>query len=263
MVKIILTDWEQYPLRRKKKIKNVVVKCGLIRLLEGMSQFDSGSYFDCILIINCEENFSKTSSYRIPTFSFPQKTTNSEATYLGLMQRFPILKKVIFRGNDDMDIGAYNLGIKYLREKSYQGDVILMNSSVSPPNKSGWLAKYYKLFNHNENIGLCGITLNSSNTCIKPPPFDPHVQSFFLYTNMKVLDTALPNGLTLCASASESKDNLVEQGEIGISRQILDAGYSITCSAFPEFIYFKGDAWTIPMGDIRTHKKFRSLANKM
>lgn len=263
MVEIILTDWIGYPLRRKKRIKRNVVKCGISGLLESMANYDPGLTFNCTLIINGANEASENSHYCLPRPAFPHYQTNSKKTYLDLAEKYPFINEVLFRDNSGFDIGAYDFGINRLRQKNYNGDVLLMNSSVAPSSTDGWLEKYHRLFYKYERAGLCGIFLNSHNTCLKPPLFSPHVQSFFLFTNMEVLNMAIPRGLQLSALTQSNKDELVEQGEIGISRKILDAGFGIIASTFPEFIYFNGSDWNIPEGDIRSQKAYRALANKM
>ena len=119
-----------------------------------------------------------------------------------------------------------------------------MNSSLRGPHADDWLARYHALFHEQDDIGLCGITLNAMKVSDSLPEL-PHVQSFFLYTSMRVLREVFPEGLY--QGALSSKKEAVLRGEIAISQAILRHGYAIRCSAFPEFIYRPGKAWEIPM----------------
>lgn len=228
-----------------------------------MSEHKTELPFQCLLVIN--DNDASPSPSLFPNF-LKKQIKNNENTYRELAEVYPFVTDVIFRSNNGMDIGAYDTGLQYLKEQNYDGDVILMNSSVSPPKQQYWLEKYNRLFHETPNTGACGITLNSHNTCLKPPLFMPHIQSFFIYSTMKVISHVFPKGIytekdeTLL---SEGKDNLVAKYEIGISQAMLEAGYGIRSSAFPDFLYFKGEQWSIPEGDIRFKKEYRALVNQM
>ena len=258
-VQIIIADWMGYPLKRRKKIKNRTVKCGLGRFLKQVSKYNEDIDFECTLIINA--NDSPTKKKRLYEFYQP---ANTRETYLELANSYPFVTSVQFRDNRGMDIGAYSEGLGYLRTKNHIGDVLFLNSSVAGPAEHNWLSKYRRLLYAKERAGLVGISLNSSNTCLESRPFAPHVQSFFLYTNMDILNQLFPNGFNGANSENPScKDDLVLSGEIGISEKFLAAGYGICSSTFPGFYYYQGDEWSIPEGDIRFNKCFNKLANKI
>ena len=225
------------------------MKCGLGRVLHNLHKYDAGLEFEIVLVIN-KQNRKR----------FWFKRQNNESTYLCLKNIYPSLKEVYFRNNDGFDIGAYAFGLKKLQLTGYEGDVVLMNSSVSGPSQSGWLLKYHSLFHSAPDIGLCGCSLNSRNTNITPAPFMPHVQSFFLYSKMKIFQDLFPQGLS-GANIQDDKIQLILEGEIEISTRILNSGYSICCSSFPNFLYRNGDKWTIPEGDFRCMKEYSHLAN--
>ncbi|MDD5275573.1 MAG: hypothetical protein PHR16_05780, partial [Methylovulum sp.] len=73
-------------------------------------------------------------------------------------------------------------------------------------------------------------------------------------------------GISCQLSGYNIKNNrlsLILQGEIGISRKILDAGYSITSISFPDYCYKKGDPWNLPYEEIRYKKEFKQFANRI
>ncbi len=170
-------------------------------------------------------------------------------TYADFTGRYSFIHSVHFRNNRGQDFGAYDFGYRLLQGQGYDGDVLFMNSSVSGPHGANWLAKYRDQFYRHENVGLCGISLNSHNTAREPEAFAPHVQSYFLFTNMRVLKHAL--GPRLFQANPTEKLDVIEQGEIGISGRVLDAGYAITATTFPDFAYHRGGEWSIPYGDQR------------
>ena len=72
---------------------------------------------------------------------------------------------------------------------------------------------------------------------------------------MKILKRCLGSRF-LGKPETYEKAEVIEQGEIRISTCILESGYAITAAMFPEFAYKRGDAWAIPMGDIRYSQDF-------
>lgn len=258
-VNIILVDWNGYPLRRKKKLSENVLQCGLRRLLDRLNKTEAGIDFGVILVINCNDVEEKTNIFSSWLRRF---TKTSNETYLSLQKNYSFIQEIHFRNNIGMDLGAYNYGLKILQNKKYEGDVIFMNSSVIGPKRDNWLIDYKNLFNNTPNTGLCGITLNSHNTTTSPRVFMPHVQSFFIYSNTRVFSKVF-DGKVPGFNISSDKNKLINEGEIKISQRVLEAGYSIRCSAFPEFNYIRGNNWTIPEGDLRFMKKYYRMANRI
>ncbi|MGH1485101.1 MAG: hypothetical protein ACRBCI_02700 [Cellvibrionaceae bacterium] len=263
-VKIVLVEWMGYPLYRNKQIGAHTIKCGLGRLLENIQKLDAGVDFDCRVIVNEHNNKQTLTSLigkqkLLRKFFLNNSKTNSIEKFDHVFQKYPFIEKVTYRQNIGQDIGAYDFIYRQLMEENYTGDILFMNSSVRGPHENGWLKKYQDLFNRHENTGLAGITLNSYYSTRKKS-FDPHVQSFFLYSNMQILKDVFPDGIYNGQTGEEKRD-LIINGEIGISRKVLDKGYGISCSAFPEFCYKKDDEWTIPFGDMRFNDQYKDLTN--
>jgi len=257
-VKIILVEWAAYPLYRNKWVDGRVVRCGLGRLLDALSRHDPGVDIELMIVINGIEAPALSDASGGPLLAPLRRLAERQRrrraarrleTYARLPQRHPLISAIHFRSNRGHDWGAYDFGYQLLREQTWKGDVLFMNSSVAGPHEHGWLLKYRGQFRRHANVGLCGISLNSHDTSTEKGPFAPHVQSYFLYTNMRVLSHAL--GARLLDTDPRDDLEVIRQGEIGVSERVLDAGYSITSPAFPDFAYRRGDPWAIPWGDLR------------
>jgi rhamnan synthesis protein F len=257
-MKIVLVEWAAYPLERDKRVGAQVVKCGLGRTLEAFRRWPAGVPFELIVIINRADEPSPPASRLCRAWgklqhavgvSESQRIASRMRTYARLRERYSFIEAVHIRDNQGQDVGAYDFGYQLLQAQGYRGDVLFMNSSVSGPHEENWLSKYRDQFRRHENVGLCGISMNSHDTSRDAEPFAPHVQSFFLYTNMRVLQHAV--GPRLFQLDTTDKEEVIAKGEIGISARVLDAGYRITSSNFPDFAYRRGDAWSIPYGDLR------------
>jgi hypothetical protein len=276
-VKVILVEWAAYPLYRNKVVDQHVVRCGLGRMLDGLKRHDPGLPIDVTVVINAagEDGHSPSASdsssgrpaaggLRRKFEALMRRRRERELgqrmrAYRSLAEQYPFIEAVHFRDNEGQDFGAYDYGYQLLRRQGFQGDVLFMNSSVSGPHEHGWLLKYRDQFQRHPNVGLCGIGLNSHNTSDGSMPFAPHVQSYFLYTNMKVLEHAV--GPRLFDSEAPDKLDVIRLGEIGVSERVLAAGYSITSPSFPEFAYRLGDIWSIPVGDLRYSRRFHAPVN--
>lgn len=247
-VVLIINDFADYPLFREKILFRNVVKCGIGNLFENMTKYRAGLEYDIILIIN---------------FSNDRETKRKQDLYLSLQEKYPFIKKVIFRDNTGFDFGSYNMGYRYLIDIDYEGDVLFMNSSVRGPHNDYWLLKYSYLFNRKRNIGLCGISLNSHTTHVEKSEFKPHVQSFFMYTNMKILKRIFDGILPGADITTGAHSDVVSAGEIGFSQRFIDNGYGICSALFRNFVYYKGSRWVIPFGDTRFNDIYHPFANKI
>jgi hypothetical protein len=277
-VKVILMEWAAYPPHRDKVVGKQKVRCGLARILDSMRRYDPGLPVDVTVVINSAGSAVTTagtpnaqtsgagSSHRNPlqrwrTQREQRRITERLHRYAELPNQYPFVQTVCFRDNSGQDFGAYDFGYQLLQGQGHRGDVLFMNSSVAGPFEHGWLSKYRDQFYRHPNTGLCGIALNSHNTSHEPSEFAPHVQSYFLYTNMGVLKEAVGKCLLGEEADSANKLDIIQKGEIGVSQRVLQAGYGITSAAFPEFAYRNGDAWSIPTGDLRYSRKPQLPAN--
>ena len=249
-VKIVLVDLMGYPLHREKDLAGTVIRCGLGPLLENMEKFNAGIDFDVTLIIN-------TVVY--------SEIEQEMGLYITLRDKYKFIDNIIVRNNVGRDFGAYNEGFKRLRESDYKGDVLFVNTSVRGPDHDYWLLKYAYMFKSHQNIGLCGISINSYANHLNTGSlaFKPHVQSFFLYTNMTVLTNVFGENLPASGITSNVYNDYVTYGEIEFSQKIIESGYGICSKLFDHFIYFKDAPWMVPLGDLRFDVGYGQFAHKI
>ena len=264
-IQIVLLEWMGYPLYRKKLLRDKHINCGLGRLLDNFEKYSPGIDFECMVVFNkCDTQpsgwLSKIANNSLlrPLF-FNSPLTNDKRKYDDLLARYPFVSQHFYRDNINQDIGAYDFFYRHLREKNYTGDVVFINSSTRGPSQENWLKKYHILYRKHAKTGFLGISLNSHNTSVDNCPFSPHVQSFFIYTSMEVLNDVFPNGLI--DNSELDKGQLINQGEISMSKKVLDKQWAICCSTFPDFLYKSNDSWIIPEGDIRLNPEYQHLAN--
>ncbi len=243
---IVIADWNGYPLTRMKRLGKNVFECGLQPLLNNIKKYKSGCDFEVVLSINFDRNESLGLDH-----------------YSSLMDEYEFISNVLFKeDNIGMDLGAYNFALNKCIGKGTVRDILLMNTSVRGPYEDGWLLNHKSLFYSDDKVGLCGISINSHNTCVEPNVFMPHVQSFFLYFNTFVFTNVFRSEIP-GSKVNLNKVQLIEEGEIEISRLVLESGLKIVSSNFPRFLYKKDADWSIPEKDIRFTRKYGKFANKI
>ena len=261
-IKVVLVEWMGYPLYRKKVLFDYSLNCGLGRLLDNMNRYNAGEDHETLLVVNEHPpSFKRVGLLGAKVFDrlfLNNPRTNSPEKFDDYLANYAFVKEVFYRENLGQDLGAYDFAFQHLKARGHDGDVVFINSSSIGPVADGWLSKYKNLFYKHEKCGLCGISVNSHHA--KTNRFLPHVQSFFLYTNMKILDDVFPNGLYQ-STGKEEKIDLILGGEIKISQDVIAKGYGISSSMFPDFCYKEGDEWTIPYRDLRLKKEFRTRVN--
>lgn len=273
-VHIILVDWVGYPLYRRRWMGRQKFRCGLGRLFDNFSKYEPGLRVTMSLIINTEVQYKPSLPEKwiskIPPLHFlifgvrdwirERRISQRMNRYVQFKDEHEFVKEILYRDNLGRDIGAYDFGLQRLAEVGYEGDVVFMNSNVRGPVADGWLLRYRELFHSNESLGLVGISMNSHG--LHGLEFLPHVQSFFMYSSMDYLTKVYPHGFP-GIRADIHKDDLITEGEIGISTLMLDCGFGIACIAYPEFIFSKGDDWKIPTGDLRVIKEYQPQVNRL
>jgi hypothetical protein len=274
-VKIVLVEWAAYPPQRDKLVGHQMVRCGLGRTLENMQRHSPGMPANLLVVINAAADGDGDTElprgkwtgrlHRLLRLHRQRQLQQRLRAYARLPRKYPFIDTVRFRSNHGQDFGAYDFGYQLLQRQGYDGEVLFMNSSVAGPHRDGWLLEYRRQFRRHPQVGLCGIGLNSHDTSREPSPFAPHVQSYFLYTSMRVLKDAVGERLfdrhERVDPEQQDKLEIIQHGEIGVSARVLDAGYSITSPRFPEFAYRRGHAWSIPRGDLRYSPRYAVPAN--
>lgn len=252
MLQIIIADWADYPLTRQKSLgADVTFECGILPLLSGFRDNSAGMPIEATLIVTSENQIDI-----------------DREVYEALAKTFPFLRKIIYRDNSGFDLGSYNRGLKELRAEGYDGRVLFVNTSARAPKREGWASEYEALFtNSHYPVGLCGISMTTYRPWFVPRVLarywieKPHVQSFFLYSDMRVLSKCFPTDLP--GSKLFKKRALIRDGETAISQAVLSNGFSITSRMDPA-IYQKGSKWPGRLKPgFRAKRKYMSETNKI
>lgn len=185
--KIILVDWDQYPLFRNKIIGDRSIQCGIQPFLNRIKRHNRKDNIDIMLVINSEKH--------------DYKSTLSK--YSNLKDNYEFITSLHIRDNYAMDIGAYDFGFKACINNCFNGRIAFINSSVSGPHSDDWLDKYEELFISTPQIGLSGPTVNMIPK--NGSSSQEHVQSWFLYSDMKILIDCFGESLLSETAAYDNK----------------------------------------------------------
>jgi len=242
-LRIVMADWAGYPLIRQKRLGENTFQCGLLPLLECIQRFPPEEPFDVILIVSdCKE------------------TSKSLQRYTELKSRFGFISQILTRGNDGADIGSYNLGYRKLMDDVHKGEVFFVNTSARGPNRASWHAEYSDMLNKSDQqVGLVGANMVTYKPALMPFflthffPLMPHVQSYFLLSDMRILKQAFGTQLP-GSTVTQNKRSLIKSGECAISGAILSCGYAITAKSDLGYYFSKGERW---QGKLRPGFRFR------
>ncbi len=156
--------------------------------------------------------------------------------------------------NVGMDFSGYASFHKRIRG-NLNSYVILSNSSVEI-SQDNFLDGYIKYMENNPDVGILGISYSTKmyQTLIRRN-FTPHIQSFFLFTTIDVLNEIVENNQGHFPGENISnKRLLIRKGEIGLSTLALKLGYNLAV-VFPTtgkpFKFVNQSQWDKPLGDIR------------
>lgn len=143
------------------------------------------------------------------------------------------LRAIIKKGNIGRDFSSVKVGIDEIKKEASNSDYILIRnrSSVGPLCKN-WYVSYKNLFNSEPKIGLVGNSVNlAHHPSIQRNKLAPHVQTYVYFSSFKVLDfyrKGFP-GIT-----ENDRLDVINFGEIELSRLIMDQGFIIKCLNWPD-----------------------------
>ena len=126
-----------------------------------------------------------------------------------------LCKTIKCRENMGLDFGSYKLGLSYV-DTSITDYLILANDSVYGPiyPLQKTLDKAIRL-----NSDVFGITLSDEK--------ERHLQSFFLIFNQRVITSDSFNAFWQNVDSSKNKSQIILDYEIGLSQQLLNAGFTL------------------------------------
>ena len=226
-------EWGGYPNIRQKKLKNSKsFFCGLNGYLSKIKEYSGEKSLHSVITMSNVELY--------PNKDYLAKSVD----------------KFIEVKNNGMDFSGYSAMYNYVKNKP-NAFIIISNSSVNLANID-FIDSYISYMNDNPDVGIIGISYNTRcNQSLIRNKFRPHIQSFFYFTTISVLDeiVAVNNGI-FPGSLALDKRLIIRDGEIKISELAMFLGYklAIVCENGSVFTFDSNASyknWSIPHGDMR------------
>lgn len=142
-----------------------------------------------------------------------------------------------FKSNVGRDMSSFAFGLRTVLSNADDDDTIMfLNRSAYGPFKIDWYRAYLRGLVEAEGAGLCGNTINFRGYPghENAERYYTHIQSYVLVGKagtLRHLETTFPGEF------ETDRLGVITNGEIGISRHIMEAGYGITCLAWPGRIF--------------------------
>lgn len=214
-IKICLQDWSEYEDLRYKELKNgFVYRCGL----------------------EYQYNKLKSNKYLTEKFLYISVNDKNNLDKSNLnIKKLENFKKNDFEinivNNEYLDFSSY-ADFYYKKVEKNKNDILLfMNSSVSTEFNEPIIDNYIDYFNKNKDVGILGISANSSKyQSLIGINFNPHIQSLFFITTTDIMKKVINKNKNIFPGLNSSKNNkysLIINGEIKLSKIIMELGYNI------------------------------------
>lgn len=196
-------------------------------------------------------------------------TATDQAAIHGLLQmasECPWLRPhvVLWKGNTGRDFSSAEACLNAIGDDGAgpQDYVMVRNRSAYGPTQRDWYAQYVAQYERFEDTGLVGSTINFRGHPLLPTDGPTtHVQTYAYlsqWNHFAPLATAYP------ASRCTDRLELINAGEIGLSRRMLERGLSISCLHWPNerFTLQRQHAEHLPQTDIKSRAVSLSLRYK-
>lgn len=185
------------------------------------------------------------------------RTTGDErnvARLVSLFKSYPLItvRDIIWKSNVGRDFSSARDALTSIRRDSIgPAFVLVRNRSAYGPFCAGWYSAFVDQFQSSPGVGLVGVTINQSGHPAKPsPPPNVHVQTYAYLSTVEVLHGLIDD---YPAHSISDRTALIVEGEIGLSRRLLNSGYKIT-SLYWRDHYFSLEKLTddaLPTKDIK------------
>lgn len=218
---VSIHEWGGYEGKRVKKIKNIEeFECGLDYQLERFKNYKGKYTLDLNVTLSDSHLF--------------KKEINDV--------------NVIEVSNLGMDFSGYEAFYEKIKNEDNQY-IILTNSSVNK-YQADFIDDYIDFFKENRTIGMLGASFNSKmyQSLIRNN-FNPHLQSFFLLTTTDVLKEVILFNKTFPGKGIDHKLALIKNGEIRLSRIVMELGYKLSC------ILDNGEPFLFDINDFKDNGK--------
>jgi hypothetical protein len=173
------------------------------------------------------------------------------------------VRAVLWKGNVGRDFSSAEACLQALGAEASPDDFVMVrNRSAYGPSRPDWYRQYVEQYRRVPDTALVGSTINLIGHPKRPSPGPAtHVQTYAYLSQWRhfaTLADAYP------AARCVDRIELIDQGEIGLSRHLLDRGLGISCLRWPDqhFTRDRPAPERLPRSDIKSSALDLSLRYK-
>jgi hypothetical protein len=165
------------------------------------------------------------------------------------------VRAVIWKGNIGRDFGSAQACLRSIAEDARGDDYVMVrNRSAYGPLLDDWYSAYISQYLRHPDTGLVGSTINLVGHPRIPGGADggaaTHVQTYVYLSEWRHLEPLLDD---YPASGCVERLDVIAQGEIGLSRRIMENGLRISSLQWPAYAFGASspDEPSLPHEDIK------------
>ncbi|NTJ67506.1 hypothetical protein G6M50_05975 [Agrobacterium rhizogenes] len=148
-----------------------------------------------------------------------------------------VKRNTSLKSNVGRDFSSCALNLRLIAEEASPDDYILFtNRSGYGPTMDGWYSKYIEQYHRHPNVQLCGTSINFLGHPDLPHPNTTHVQTYAFMGKMRDFAEFVEQ---FPGERETERLQVIQEGEIGLSRRIMERGGAITSLAWPEVAFTK------------------------
>jgi hypothetical protein len=174
---------------------------------------------------------------------------------------------VIWKGNVGRDFGSADACLKWIARAARPDDYVMVrNRSAYGPTSGDWYRAYVSQYRRHAGTGLVGSTINLiGHPKISRDGLSPHVQSYVYLSEWRRFAALLADDRGYPGSRCTERLDLIEQGEIGLSKRVMESGLRISSLYWPEYAWGSGDAIepSLPRADIKSEAREVPLSHRL
>jgi hypothetical protein len=173
------------------------------------------------------------------------------------------VRAVFWKGNVGRDFSSAEACLNAIGAEAHPDDYVMVrNRSAYGPSRENWYRQYVDQYQCFPNTGLVGSTINFLGHPRRPSDGPTtHVQTYAYlsqWRHFEPLRSAYP------ASRCVDRLELIHEGEIGLSRSMLERGLALSCLYWPDqvFTLSRLNAPGLAQEDIKKNARALSLRYK-
>lgn len=160
---------------------------------------------------------------------------------------------ITFKSNIGRDFSSAGVNLQHIANIAYEKDFVLFtNRSAYGPLMHNWYTSYIEQYEKFNNVGLCGSTIRFTGHPERPcEGISTHVQSYVYLCRFLHLTNLINN---FPGQKAKNRLDAIVDGEIALSRYILNRNLSLTCLAWPNHVFSlnKPSDPKLPQRDIKS-----------